>query len=92
MSTADSISRQGRILALLAALSTLFACASVGPDFEEPTVDWLADWQTDLYGQVAKSEQSEADLRNLLLAEGGRRVAAGRVSLRAGDGTCQQQQ
>ena len=62
MSTADSISRQGRILALLAALSTLFACASVGPDFEEPTVDWLADWQTDLYGQVAKSEQSEADL------------------------------
>ena len=42
---------------------TLAACTTVGPDYQEPDVAWLADWQTDLYGQVAPPEQqSEVDL------------------------------
>jgi NodT family efflux transporter outer membrane factor (OMF) lipoprotein len=35
----------------------LSACATVGPDYEEPDVAWLEDWQTGLYGQVASPER-----------------------------------
>lgn len=35
---------------------TATACTTVGPDYEEPEVAWLADWQTELYGQVAEPE------------------------------------
>ena len=33
----------------LTALAGLFlqACTNLGPDYEEPTVTWLADWETD---------------------------------------------
>ncbi|HEY5647702.1 MAG TPA: TolC family protein, partial [Pseudomonadales bacterium] len=41
----------------------LAGCTTLGPDYEEPEVAWLADWQTDLYGQVgAPEQQSTADL------------------------------
>jgi NodT family efflux transporter outer membrane factor (OMF) lipoprotein len=48
---------------LLASLFALLGgCVTVGPDYEEPDVAWLEDWQTDLYGQVAtESERAEAD-------------------------------
>ena len=46
-----------------AVLGLLSGCITLGPDFEEPDVTWLQDWQTDLYGQVAsESERVEADL------------------------------
>ncbi len=42
----------------------LHACTTVGPDFEEPEVAWLNDWQPDLYGQIENAEQqTEVDLR-----------------------------
>ncbi|NOQ79219.1 MAG: efflux transporter outer membrane subunit [Gammaproteobacteria bacterium] len=37
-------------LALLYGLSTLVACTTVGPDYQEPVVDWLQDWQPSAYG------------------------------------------
>lgn len=47
----------------LAAL-VLSACVTVGPDYEEPDVSWLQDWQTDLYGSVAAPQKRvEEDLR-----------------------------
>ncbi len=49
---------------VLAAVLSLGGCAAIGPDYEEPDVAWLEDWQTDLYGQVATPDkQAEADLR-----------------------------
>ena len=30
----------------------LVACMTLGPDYAEPDVEWLREWQTDLYGQV----------------------------------------
>ncbi len=42
----------------------LSGCTTLGPDYQEPKVDWLDEWQTALYGQVGKPEaQSENDLR-----------------------------
>jgi outer membrane protein TolC len=42
----------------------LNACTTLGPDFEEPEVAWLNDWQPDLYGQIGNAEQqTEVDLR-----------------------------
>lgn len=50
-------------VALVAALA-LSACVTVGPDFQEPDVAWLDEWQTDLYGQIGKpEEQARTDLR-----------------------------
>ena len=49
---------------VLAAALGLLACTTLGPDFEEPSVSWLADWQSDLYAQVgAPEQQTESDLR-----------------------------
>lgn len=31
------------------------ACAPLGPDFQEPRADWLAQWQPELYGQIEAS-------------------------------------
>jgi NodT family efflux transporter outer membrane factor (OMF) lipoprotein len=46
-----------------AALS-LTACTTLGPDFEEPEVAWLQEWQPDLYGQIAEpGGQPRDDLR-----------------------------
>ncbi len=40
-------------LIMLCALPVLHACTMLGPDYREPEVGWLSDWQTDLYGQFA---------------------------------------
>jgi len=43
---------------------TLAGCTTVGPDFEEPEVEWLSRWQPDLYGQlVDPGKQRATDLR-----------------------------
>lgn len=42
------------LLALTLMLS-LQACTTLGPDYTEPTVDWVEDWETTLYGQVQES-------------------------------------
>lgn len=42
----------------------LNACTTLGPDYEEPKVDWLDDWKTTLYGQVTTPEaRNEEELR-----------------------------
>lgn len=50
--------------AVLLAVLALSACVTVGPDFQEPNVAWLNEWQSDLYGQIGKpDEQARKDLR-----------------------------
>jgi NodT family efflux transporter outer membrane factor (OMF) lipoprotein len=50
-------------IAVVAMLATS-ACVTVGPDYEEPDVAWLHEWQSDLYGQVGQPEQqAQTDLR-----------------------------
>jgi NodT family efflux transporter outer membrane factor (OMF) lipoprotein len=39
----------------LAAASLLAGCTVLGPDYREPSPDWLAAWQPSLYGQLAES-------------------------------------
>ena len=46
-----------RAVATGAMLLALQACTNLGPDYQEPEVDWLAEWETDLYGQALTSEQ-----------------------------------
>lgn len=41
-----------RCLALACAALLLQACTNLGPDYVEPDVAWLAEWETDLYGQA----------------------------------------
>lgn len=49
---------------LCCGILTLSACATLGPDFQEPEVKWLKDWQPSLYGQVGSSgAQTAQDLR-----------------------------
>lgn len=56
--------RTVKCLAVLGGALVLGACTTLGPDYEEPEVEWLDDWQTNLYGQVGSPEQqSELDLR-----------------------------
>lgn len=43
-------------------LLTLQACTNLGPDYEEPTVEWLSTWETDLYGQAANTTVEQQDL------------------------------
>jgi len=51
-------------LSAIALIVVLGGCVTLGPDYEEPDVAWLTDWQTELYGQVAGPEQqAAADLR-----------------------------
>jgi NodT family efflux transporter outer membrane factor (OMF) lipoprotein len=50
--------------AVVFAASTLAACTTLGPDYQEPEVAWLDDWRTTLYGQVGEpGQQSQFDLR-----------------------------
>ncbi len=42
---------------------SLPACTVLGPDYEEPTVNWLQDWQPTVYNQ------SSSENPNSLLAE-----------------------
>ncbi|WP_341534309.1 efflux transporter outer membrane subunit [Oceanisphaera pacifica] len=37
---------------LLFAVTMVTACTTLGPDYSEPKVDWLADWESSLYGQI----------------------------------------
>ena len=40
----------------------LQACTTLGPDYQEPEVEWLDEWQTDLYGQAITTDTTEEDL------------------------------
>jgi len=52
-----------RAAGLLAGFA-LAGCTMLGPDYEEPDVEWLEAWHTDLYGQAGESpEPGETDLR-----------------------------
>ena len=57
--------KQGlRYATALCAVLTLNACTTLGPDYQEPKVDWIDGWQTSLYGQTGAPEQrAEEDLR-----------------------------
>ncbi|AXK72403.1 TolC family protein [Lysobacter sp. TY2-98] len=42
----------------------LASCATLGPDYKEPDVAWLKDWQSDLYGlSGSPDQQTQVDLR-----------------------------
>ncbi len=57
------VKRSAVAFVLMAALA-LSGCVTLGPDFEEPDVTWLNDWQSDLYGQIGQpEEQTRTDLR-----------------------------
>ncbi|MEM1111642.1 MAG: TolC family protein [Pseudomonadota bacterium] len=49
------------LLSLLT-LPLLQACTNLGPDYQEPPVEWVADWETSLYGQVSATDLEEEDL------------------------------
>ncbi|GGO76712.1 outer membrane protein [Marinobacterium nitratireducens] len=46
-----------RPLAVLSTTLLLGACTTLGPDYREPEVEWLAQWQPDLYGQAVAAQQ-----------------------------------
>ncbi|KAA1188438.1 efflux transporter outer membrane subunit [Pseudohalioglobus sediminis] len=50
--------RRAATVALAAII--LQACTNLGPDYEEPPVDWLQQWETDLYGQALTSAPQQA--------------------------------
>jgi NodT family efflux transporter outer membrane factor (OMF) lipoprotein len=52
-----------RALVVTCAALTLQACTNLGPDYQEPEVTWLEEWETDLYGQVVETPSADADLR-----------------------------
>ena len=53
-----------RYMLLVPLFLILHACTTLGPDYREPEVQWLDDWQSDLYGQVGSPEQqAQVDLR-----------------------------
>ncbi|QFU75268.1 TolC family protein [Halioglobus maricola] len=56
------MSRTAKALATGCALLALQACTTLGPDYEEPTVDWLQTWETDLYGQTLSTSGESDDL------------------------------
>lgn len=41
----------------VAAAALLQACTTLGPDYAEPDVEWVDEWQTSLYGQVDEQIQ-----------------------------------
>lgn len=52
-----------RSLAFFCAMG-LSACTTLGPEYQEPQVEWLNKWQPDFYGQLDVDETgSEMDLR-----------------------------
>ena len=42
------MSRSARSLVAACATALLAACTNLGPDYQEPDVAWLADWETGL--------------------------------------------
>lgn len=57
------MTRPAKALAIVAALLALPACTNLGPDYEEPEVAWLEQWQTDFYGQVNTAATEQEDLQ-----------------------------
>lgn len=53
--------KQSRLLAIVLLSAVLHACTTLGPDYEEPEVSWLDNWETDLYGRVV-GPKSPVDL------------------------------
>ena len=50
-------------LLILSPILFFSGCITLGPDYEEPDVKWLDEWETDLYGQIGIThEQNEIDL------------------------------
>jgi NodT family efflux transporter outer membrane factor (OMF) lipoprotein len=47
-------------VALIGVALALNACTTLGPDYQEPEVGWLAAWQTNLYGQAGDPVQEGA--------------------------------
>ncbi len=43
---------------VLLGLLILSACTMVGPDYEEPVVDWLQEWQPTVYGNASGKDSS----------------------------------
>ena len=53
-----------RYMLLMPLFLFFHACTTLGPDYREPEVQWLDEWQSDLYGQVGSPEQqAQVDLR-----------------------------
>ncbi|NVK40505.1 MAG: TolC family protein [Oceanospirillaceae bacterium] len=52
------LTRCTRHLAMLSTALLLGACSTLGPDYREPEVEWLAQWQPDLYGQAGAPDQA----------------------------------
>lgn len=51
-------------LALAGSILILSACTTLGPDYQEPDVVWLQDWEPVAYGATAdQSTQKQVDLR-----------------------------
>jgi NodT family efflux transporter outer membrane factor (OMF) lipoprotein len=51
-------------LGLLCGSLVLGACTTLGPEYQEPEVDWLQNWQSSVYGaSAAGPEEGEADLQ-----------------------------
>lgn len=48
-------------LAIAFTALTLQACTNLGPDYAEPQVNWLDDWETDLYGQALSAPPGEEE-------------------------------
>ena len=51
-----------KTISLALSLLVLQACTNLGPDYEEPSVEWLDTWETDLYGQAQANTVKEEDL------------------------------
>ena len=54
-----------RSVLLIATFVSLTACTTLGPDYQEPDVDWLAQWETTLYGEVEQSVADPNDVQRL---------------------------
>lgn len=46
-----------RYMLLIPLFLLLHACTTLGPDYREPEVQWLSDWQPDLYGLAGNQQQ-----------------------------------
>ncbi len=53
--------RLRKAAATVCAVVSLQACTSLGPDYQEPDVAWLQEWETDLYGQAMTRLPDEAE-------------------------------
>lgn len=53
-----------KALAMSFAVLLLGACTTLGPEFHEPEVTWLADWESELYGRLEEQAgQSQVDMQ-----------------------------